>query len=121
VRTRNARLSAIHSFFQYAAMLHPEHAELIQRVLAIPEKHFDTALVAYLTPLEIDALPTPAASTASDITALVGDQAFDWLDAPIRRVRTRSVAIPYDPVMERSVVTAAPQIIGAVREALRAG
>jgi len=56
VRTRNARLSALHSFFQYAAMLHPEHAELIQRVLAIPEKRFDTALVAYLTPPEIDAL-----------------------------------------------------------------
>ena len=56
VRTRNARLSAIHSFFQYAAMLHPEHAELIQRVLAIPEKRFDTALVGYLTPPEIDAL-----------------------------------------------------------------
>jgi integrase/recombinase XerD len=56
VRTRNARLSAIHSFFQYAAVLHPEHAELIQRVLAIPEKRFDTALVAYLTLPEIDAL-----------------------------------------------------------------
>lgn len=37
-------------------MLHPEHAELIQRVLAIPEKRFDTALVAYLTLPEIDAL-----------------------------------------------------------------
>jgi integrase/recombinase XerD len=56
VRTRNARLSAIHSFFQYAALLHPEHAALIQRVLAIPEKRFDTALVSYLTPPEIDAL-----------------------------------------------------------------
>jgi site-specific recombinase XerD len=56
VRTRNARLSAIHSFFQYAAMLHPKRAELIQRVLAIPEKRFDTALISYLTPPEIDAL-----------------------------------------------------------------
>jgi integrase/recombinase XerD len=56
VRTRNARLSAIHSFFQYAALLHPEHAELIQRVLAIPEKRFDTALVSHLTPPEIEGL-----------------------------------------------------------------
>ena len=56
IRTRNARLSAIHSFFQYAALLHPEHAALIQRVLAIPEKRFDTALVSYLTLPEIDAL-----------------------------------------------------------------
>src|SRR5262249_28424497 len=56
VRTRNARLSAIHSFFQYASLLHPEHAGLIQRVLAIPEKRFDTALVSYLTRPEIEAL-----------------------------------------------------------------
>jgi integrase/recombinase XerD len=56
VRTRNARLSAIHSFFQYAAIRHPEHAELIQRVLAIPDKRFDTAIVSYLTRNEIGAL-----------------------------------------------------------------
>lgn len=56
VRTRNARLSAIHSFFEFAALRHPEHACLIQRVLAIPEKRFDTALVSYLTRSEVDAL-----------------------------------------------------------------
>jgi integrase/recombinase XerD len=42
VRTRNARLTAIHSFFHYAALKAPEQAELIARVLAIPEKRFDT-------------------------------------------------------------------------------
>jgi integrase len=36
VRTRNARLAAVHSLFRYAALRHPEHAELIARVLAIP-------------------------------------------------------------------------------------
>lgn len=56
VRTRNARLTAVHSFFHYAAFQAPEHAELIQQVLAIPEKRFDTALVSYLTRPEIDAL-----------------------------------------------------------------
>lgn len=55
-RTRNARLSAIHSFFQFAALRHPEHAELIQRVLAIPEKRFDSAVISYLTRSEVDAL-----------------------------------------------------------------
>ena len=38
VRTRNARLAAIHSLFRYAALRHPEHAALIERVLAIPPK-----------------------------------------------------------------------------------
>lgn len=36
VRTRNDRLAAIHSLFTYAALRHPEHAAVIQRVLAIP-------------------------------------------------------------------------------------
>jgi integrase/recombinase XerD len=56
VRTRNARLAAIHSLFRYAALRHPEHAELIQRVLAIPPKRFDSSLVTYLSEEEIDAL-----------------------------------------------------------------
>jgi integrase/recombinase XerD len=58
VRTRNARLTAIHSFFHYAALQAPDRAEQIQRVLAIPEKRFDTTLISYLTEPEIDALLT---------------------------------------------------------------
>lgn len=56
VRTRNTRLAAVHSFYRYAALHHPEHAALIARVLAIPSKRFDRADVSFLTPQEIDAL-----------------------------------------------------------------
>ncbi|MEU7745383.1 tyrosine-type recombinase/integrase [Nonomuraea sp. NPDC049158] len=56
VRTRNVRLTAIRSLFSFAALHHPEHALLIQRVLAIPPKRFDKRLVTFLTALEIDAL-----------------------------------------------------------------
>jgi site-specific recombinase XerD len=56
VRTRNARLAAIHSLFKFAALRHPEHAALIQRVLAIPAKRFDKALITYLNPADIQAL-----------------------------------------------------------------
>jgi site-specific recombinase XerD len=55
-RTRNARLSAIHSLFGYAALRHPENAALIQRVLAIPPARFDKTPVAYLTHQEAEAL-----------------------------------------------------------------
>ena len=41
VRTRNVRLTAIRSLFSFAALRHPEHALLIQRVLAIPPKRYD--------------------------------------------------------------------------------
>jgi integrase/recombinase XerD len=56
VRTRNARLAAVHSLFRYAALQHPEHAASIQRVLAIPPKRFDRNIIAYLSEPEIDAL-----------------------------------------------------------------
>lgn len=56
VRTRNVRLTAIRSLFSYAALRHPEHAVLFQRVLAIPPKRFDKRDVTYLTPPEVDAL-----------------------------------------------------------------
>jgi site-specific recombinase XerD len=56
VKTRNARLAAIHSLYRYAALRHPEHAQDIQRVLAIPLKRSDRALVTFLDQEEIDAL-----------------------------------------------------------------
>ena len=65
-RTRNARLAAIHSAFSYAALRHPEHAALIARVLAIPAKRADKALVTWLTEDETAALlaaPDPATPT----------------------------------------------------------
>jgi site-specific recombinase XerD len=55
-RTRNARLAAIRSFFRYAALRHPEHAAVIQQVLAIPHKRLDRAIVSFLTLAELDAL-----------------------------------------------------------------
>jgi site-specific recombinase XerD len=55
-RSRNARLAAIRSLFRYAALRHPEHAELIQRVLAIPQKRFDKATISFLNQTEVDAL-----------------------------------------------------------------
>ena len=55
-RTRNARLAAVHSLFRYAALRCPEHAATIGRVLAIPPKRFDKALVTWLTEPEIAAL-----------------------------------------------------------------
>jgi site-specific recombinase XerD len=56
VRTRNARLAAIHSLFSFAALRHPEHANDIGRVLAIPAKRHDQTIITFLTDPEIDAL-----------------------------------------------------------------
>jgi site-specific recombinase XerD len=55
-RSRNLRLTAIRSFFQYAAYEEPSRAAQIQRVLAIPGKRHTRALVHFLNRPEIDAL-----------------------------------------------------------------
>jgi integrase/recombinase XerD len=63
-RTRNARLAAIHSLFLHAALRHPEHADLIARVLAIPPKNTNQNVVSYLTDHDVDVLlATPDRST----------------------------------------------------------
>ena len=66
-RTRNVRLAAIHSFFRFAALRHPEHAQSIQRVLAIPTKRFERALVSFLSDNEVTAL-----LAAPDQTQFIG-------------------------------------------------
>jgi site-specific recombinase XerD len=55
-RSRNLRLTAIHSFFRYAAFEVPIHAAQIQRVLAIPSKRFTLTQVRFLTRPEVEAL-----------------------------------------------------------------
>jgi len=72
-RTRNLRLTAIRSFFQYAAFQEPSRSDHIQRVLAIPTKRQDHPLIDFLTHPEIQAL-----LTAPDKTTWTGrrDQAL---------------------------------------------
>ena len=55
-QTRNVRLAAIHSFFNYVALQEPSLCALAQRVLAIPGKRHKTKPVDFLTRAEIDAL-----------------------------------------------------------------
>ena len=54
-RSRNLRLTALRSFFRFAAFEAPAHCAQIQRVLAIPSKRFTRTLVQFLTSAEVDA------------------------------------------------------------------
>jgi site-specific recombinase XerD len=56
IRTRNLRLTAIHSFFRYLAFQEPARSAFIQRVLAIPSKRYRRVLIDFLSRPEIDAL-----------------------------------------------------------------
>jgi integrase/recombinase XerD len=74
VRTRNARLAAIHSLFRYAALRHPEDAAVIARVLAVPPKRFSRNVVTYLTREE-----TAALLAASNQTTWTGRRDYAML------------------------------------------
>ena len=56
IRSRNLGLTALHSFFRFAAFEAPAHSAQIQRVLAIPSKRFTRTLVQFLARQEVDAL-----------------------------------------------------------------
>ena len=55
-RSRNVRLSAIHSFFRYVALNEPALSALAQRVLAMPTKRFKRRQIEFLTDAEVAAL-----------------------------------------------------------------
>jgi acetoin:2,6-dichlorophenolindophenol oxidoreductase subunit beta len=53
----------------------------------------------------------------AEIAARVGQRAFGRLKAPIERVATADVPIPFSPALEAAVVPRAPQILAAARRA----
>lgn len=55
-RSRNLRLTAIRSFFRYAAYESPAHSAQIQRVLAIPGKRYDRIQIHFLSHAEVEAV-----------------------------------------------------------------
>ena len=56
IRTRNQRLAAIHSFYQYCSVDEIEHIENIQKILSIKTKKYEKKVQEYLTKEEIQTL-----------------------------------------------------------------
>jgi pyruvate dehydrogenase E1 component beta subunit len=55
---------------------------------------------------------------ASEVAAFVSDEAFGYLDAPIKRVTTPNVPIPFSPALEKLVIPNEQKIIKAVKEVM---
>jgi 2-oxoisovalerate dehydrogenase E1 component len=55
-------------------------------------------------------------SVAAEIAARVGDEAFNDLDAPIRRLHCGFAPAPYSPVLEKEIVISVDAIVQAVRD-----
>lgn len=73
-RTRNLRLSAIRSFFRFAAFEVPDRMAIVQRILAIPPKRTVRRQIGYLSRAEVDAL-----LSVPDLNTWAGRRDYTWL------------------------------------------
>ncbi len=60
----------------------------------------------------------PFGSVSSEITFMVQDEAFDYLDAPIKRITTADTPAPYSPVLLEKWLPNANDVVRAVKEVL---
>ncbi len=58
----------------------------------------------------------PHFSFGSEIAAQIQEKAFDWMDAPVKRVSQADVPLPYSRELEQSALPNAEKVIRAVRE-----
>ncbi|MHA2069767.1 MAG: alpha-ketoacid dehydrogenase subunit beta [Candidatus Thorarchaeota archaeon] len=59
---------------------------------------------------------TKTGATTAEISALVQEEAFDWLDAPIKRVNAPDTPVPFSPPLEQYFVPDNKRIADAIRE-----
>lgn len=57
----------------------------------------------------------PQCSVASDVSAQLMEKAFDWLDAPVTRVNSVDVPLPYANNLEKAAVVDADDIVKAAK------
>ncbi|MDX6747569.1 pyruvate dehydrogenase complex E1 component subunit beta [Polaribacter sp. PL03] len=60
----------------------------------------------------------PFASVASEITYRIQEEAFDFLDAPIKRITTADTPAPYSPVLFEKWLPNSDDVIKAVKEVM---
>ena len=60
----------------------------------------------------------PFASVSSEITYIVQEQAFDFLDAPIQRITTADTPAPYSPVLLKEWLPNSADVVKAVKKVL---
>jgi pyruvate dehydrogenase E1 component beta subunit len=60
----------------------------------------------------------PHGGVGANFAALISEQAFDYLDAPVRRVSGADVPMPYSKPLEDIAYPHEPQVVGAVLDML---
>jgi pyruvate dehydrogenase E1 component beta subunit len=57
----------------------------------------------------------------AEVTAVLQEQAFDWLDAPIERVGAKFAPLAFSPVMEQFVIPQPDDVLAAIRKTVARG
>ena len=60
----------------------------------------------------------PVCSIGAEIARRVMQEAFDWLDAPVRTVTGKDVVLPYAANLERAALVTPEEVVAAAREVL---
>ncbi len=58
---------------------------------------------------------TKTGATTAEISAMVQEEAFDWLDAPIKRVNAPDTPVPFSPTLEQYFIPDNKRIADAIR------
>ena len=60
----------------------------------------------------------PSYGVGAEISSRIYEQAFDYVDAPVKRVAQKEVPLPYNRTLEQMAIPNADDIIAAVKEVL---
>ncbi|MFQ5655204.1 MAG: transketolase C-terminal domain-containing protein, partial [Planctomycetota bacterium] len=116
------------SIISYGAMVH--RAVEAAEILAAEGIDSEVLDLRSLSPLDRAAILTTARRTTrvivahednltggagGEIAALIAEHAFEWLDAPVRRVAALDVPVPYARPLEEAALPSAEQIAAAAR------
>jgi pyruvate/2-oxoglutarate/acetoin dehydrogenase E1 component len=61
---------------------------------------------------------TPRASMSSEFAAVIADKAFDYLDAPVKRVTAPHSPVPYNRELEQAFMPQPADVVGTVKNLL---
>jgi len=109
----------VHKALNAAATLEKQgiEAEIVDpRTLTPLDKASIIASVKRTGRLVIVSEDCKTAGVSAEITAVVAEQAIDYLDAPIKRVTATDTPIPFSPPLEQYVIPNEQSIIKAVKE-----
>jgi pyruvate/2-oxoglutarate/acetoin dehydrogenase E1 component len=128
-RARVARAGADLTIVTWSAMVW-KALEAAERLAAVDGLSVEVLDLRTLLPLDDEAIvasvrktsrvlvaheDTRTGGVAGEIIARINELAFEWLDAPVRRVAAHDVPLPYAPTLEDTVLPQTEDLITASR------